>query len=108
LGIDKKNKIGIVVLSNSSNPVTDIGRHILDSIHKIEPYHYPWALLDTLRATTRKKNIESAIALYQQLKSSKNTSFIFNENQLNYLGSELRREKKTREAAFKLVIPTGR
>jgi D-alanyl-D-alanine-carboxypeptidase/D-alanyl-D-alanine-endopeptidase len=98
LGIDKKNKIGIVVLSNSNNPVTDIGRHILDSVYKIQPYRYPWALLDTLRATTRRKSVDSAIALYQQLKSSKNTSFIFNENQLNYLGNELRRDKKIREA----------
>jgi D-alanyl-D-alanine-carboxypeptidase/D-alanyl-D-alanine-endopeptidase len=98
LGIDKKNKIGIVVLSNSNNSVSDIGWHILDATHKIHPYRYPWALLDTLRATARMKGIDSAIALYQQFKSSNNTSVIFNENQLNYLGNELRKDKKIKEA----------
>jgi hypothetical protein len=41
LGIDKINKIGVVVLSNSNNSVTDIGRHILDSNRIVEPYQYP-------------------------------------------------------------------
>lgn len=98
LGIDKKNKIGVVVLSNSNNSVTDIGRHILDSTLKVEPYKYPWALLDTLRTTIQTKGVDAAIELYQQLKTSKNTLFVFNENQLNYLGGELRRDKKIKEA----------
>jgi len=98
LGIDKKNKIGVVVLSNSNNSVTDIGRHILDSTHKVESYKYPWALLDTMRTTIQTNGVYAAIELYQRLKTSKNTSFIFNENQLNYLGSELRRDKKIKDA----------
>lgn len=98
LGIDKKNKIGVVVLSNSNNTVTDIGRHILDPTRKVEPYKYPWALLDTLRTTIQIKGVDAAIELYQQLKASKNAAFIFNENQLNYLGSELRRDKKMKGA----------
>lgn len=101
LGIDKKNKIGVVVLSNSNNSVSDIGRHILDAANKIEPYKYPWKLLDTLRTTVQTKGIDVAIALYQQLKVSKNTSFVFNENQLNYLAGELRKSGKTKNA-FKL------
>ena len=40
LGIDKKNKIGVVVLSNSNNTVTDIGRYILEPNRKIDPYIY--------------------------------------------------------------------
>lgn len=101
LGIDKKNKIGVVILSNSNNSVSDIGRHILDAANKIEPYKYPWKLLDTLRTTVQTKGIDAAIALYQQLKVSKNTSFVFNENQLNYLAAELRKSGKTKNA-FKL------
>jgi len=98
LGIDKKNKIGIVILANSNNSVTDIGRYILDSTRKVDPYIYPWALLDTLRSTIKAKGVDAAIELYQQLKVSKNDAFIFNENQLNYLGCELRTNKKTRKA----------
>lgn len=98
LGIDKINKIGVVVLSNSNNSVTDIGWHILDSTRRVERYKYPWTLLDTLRTTVQAKGVDAAIELYLQLKVSGNKSFIFNENQLNYLGNELRREKKIKDA----------
>ena len=98
LGIDNKNKIGVVVLSNSNNSVSDIGRYILDSRHKIEPYQYHWQLLDTLRQTVQSKGIDAAIALYHQLKTAKNPELFFNENQLNYLAGELRKSGKTKQA----------
>ncbi|MBA4155839.1 serine hydrolase, partial [Flavobacterium sp.] len=98
LGIDKKNKMAVVVLSNSNNTVTDIGRYILEPNRRIDPFKYTWALLDTLRKTIETKGVDDAIKLYLQLKESKNTSFIFNENQLNYLGNELRKNKKIDEA----------
>ena len=98
IGIDKKNKTGVVVLSNSNNSVTDIGWHFLDSTRNVETYKYPWALLDTLRTTIQHKDVAAAITLYETLKLQKNTGLIFNVNQLNYLGSELRRNKKIQEA----------
>lgn len=98
LGIDKKNRIGVVVLSNSNNSVSDIGRHILDAQHHVETYKYPWALLDTIRTTYTTKGTDAAIASYHQLKASNNPSFAFNENQLNYLGVELRKAGKIKEA----------
>jgi CubicO group peptidase (beta-lactamase class C family) len=98
LGIDKKSKFSVAVLSNSNNSVTDIGRHILDPAYKVEPYKYPWALLDTLRTTIQTEGVDAAIELYHQLKSAKSGSFTFNENQLNYLGNELRRDKRMEEA----------
>jgi tetratricopeptide (TPR) repeat protein len=88
----------VVILSNSNNSVTDIGWHVLDSTRKVEPYKYRWALLDTLRITFKTKGVDAVTELYQQLKASKNASFIFNENQLNYLGNELRKDKKIKEA----------
>lgn len=97
-GIDPTNKIGVVVFSNSCNSVTDIGWHLLDSNHKIEPYSYPWSLLDSLRTTVQTKGVTAAIALYAKLKDSKNPDFHFNEAQLYYLGNELRTEKKIHEA----------
>jgi CubicO group peptidase (beta-lactamase class C family) len=98
LGIDKKKKVGVVVLSNSNNSVTDIGWHILDASHQLEPYKYPWALLDTLRSTIQTNGVDATIELYRQLKISKKTSFIFNEYQLSYLGDELRKAKKIKAA----------
>jgi len=98
LGIDKINKIGVVVLCNSNNSVTDIGLHILDSNRMVEPYQYPWALLDTMRATIQTAGVSAAVNLYSRLKTLKNTGFIFNEMQLNYLGNELRKDKKISDA----------
>ena len=54
--------------------------------------------MDTLRKTIDTNGVDDAIKLYLQLKESKDTSFIFNENQLNYLGNELRKNKKIKEA----------
>jgi CubicO group peptidase (beta-lactamase class C family) len=98
LGIDPKNKFAVVILSNSSNSVSDIGWHVLDSTHQPERFKYPWSLLDTLRTTARARGANGAIQLYQQLKAGKNGSFIFNEHQLNYLGNELRRAGKIKAA----------
>jgi CubicO group peptidase (beta-lactamase class C family) len=98
IGIDKNKKNGVVVLSNSNNSVKDIGTYILDQNYKIDPYKYPWKLLDTLRMTVKKSGADAAIVLYKKLKLQKNMEFIFDENQLNYLGHELRREKKQNDA----------
>lgn len=98
LGIDKKNGFAVVVLSNSNNGVTDIGNHIIDSSSKITPYKYPWKLLDTLRTTINKSGIDEGINLYKKLKISKEPDLYFNENQLNYLGHELRKAKKLNDA----------
>ncbi len=98
LGMDKKKKTAVVILSNSNNSVTDIGWHLLDPRRKVEAYKYPWALLDTLRTTIQKKGVDAAIELYKHLKTAKDTSFIYNENQLNYLGIELRRGRRIKKA----------
>ena len=98
IAIDKKNKIGVVVLSNSNNSVTDIGRSILEPARKIIPYKYGWALLDTLRKTTQTKGVDQALKFYHHLKESTDSSFVFNESQLNYLGAELRSKRKIEDA----------
>jgi D-alanyl-D-alanine-carboxypeptidase/D-alanyl-D-alanine-endopeptidase len=98
LGFDKEKKIGVVVLSNTDNSVTDIGWHILDPNHKVEPYSYPWRLLDTLRSTVRKRGAGAAIKLHDELKSVNETTYQFNEQQLDHLGHWLRRAGKTADA----------
>ena len=98
LGFDKEKKIGVVVLSNTDNSVTDIGWHILDPNHKVEPYRYPWALLDTLRNTVWTRGANAAVSLHDQLKNANDPAFQFNEQQLDHLGHELRRKGKINDA----------
>lgn len=99
IGIDKKKKYGIVILSNSSiTGVTDIGLNILDTTSDIQPYKYKWNLLDTLYNTITNRGIDAGIALYHQLKTENKPAFIFDVQQLNYLGNELRIAKKINEA----------
>jgi serine-type D-Ala-D-Ala carboxypeptidase/endopeptidase len=98
IGIDKKNKYGIVILSNTDNPVTDIGLHILDTTNNVKPYQYKWNLLDTLNSTIRLKGVSEAIVLYHQLKKENKTEFVFDPMQLNHLGNELRKANKINEA----------
>jgi CubicO group peptidase (beta-lactamase class C family) len=99
LGIDKEKKIGIVVLSNTDNSVTDIGWHILDPNHKVEAYRYPWTLLDTLRITVRKRGADAALKLHDELKSANDSAHQFGEQQLDHLGHELRGGGKMADAA---------
>jgi D-alanyl-D-alanine-carboxypeptidase/D-alanyl-D-alanine-endopeptidase len=101
IGIDKVKKFAVVVLSNSNNGVTDIGTYIIDPDSKINTYQYPWNLLDTIKQTLKNYGIDEAIRLYRQLKLNKSSNLLFDENQLNNLGIELRRNKKI-AAALKI------
>lgn len=101
IGLDKVKKFAVVVLSSSNNGVTDIGTHIMDPDSKSNTYQYPWNLLDTLRQTLKRYNTDEVFHLYQQLKTNKGTHLVFDENQLNNLGIELRRDKKI-TAALKI------
>ncbi len=99
IGIDKVKKYGVVILSNSSiTGVTDIGLSILDTTNEIKPYKYKWGLLDTLFTTINGRGIDAGIALYHQLKKENKPEFVFDVQQLNYLGNELRIAKKIKEA----------
>lgn len=98
IGIDKKNKYGIVILSNTDNPVTDIGLHILDSTIDVKPYQYKWNLLDTLYSKILSKGVDAGIVLYQQIKNEKQSGYIFDPMQLNHLGNELRKQNKIDES----------
>lgn len=98
LGIDKVKKCAVVVLCNNNNSVTDMGRYILDPSRRLDPYRYPWALLDTLRSTLQSKGVDAAVALYSQLKAAADPRYAFTEAQLNYLGEECRRNRQLPEA----------
>ncbi len=91
IGLDKKNKRGVVVLSNSDNRIQDIGKHLLDSNSAIVPYQYKWKIFETIFSTVEKEGVDKAIKLYQELNAQNKASYIFDENQLKYVGDELRK-----------------
>ncbi|WP_159441039.1 serine hydrolase [Pedobacter caeni] len=98
VAIDKKNKRGIVVLTNSLNQVKDIAYHMLDSSYPLIPYQYKWALLDTINPIARQKGADVAIARYEQLKTLKSSDFVFDEYVLGAAGDELRKAGKWADA----------
>jgi serine-type D-Ala-D-Ala carboxypeptidase/endopeptidase len=99
IGIDKKRKYGVVILSNCGvNTMSDMGLHILDTTYAIKSYQHKWRLLDTMTATIKTEGVDAAIALYQQLKTAKNPTIIFDPEQLYYLGNELSAAKKWADA----------
>lgn len=98
VGIDKKNKRGIVVLTNSLNQVKDIAYHMLDSTYSLIPYQYKWTLLDTINTIAQQKGADIAIARYEQLKTLKSSGFVFDEYILSAAGDELRKAGKRADA----------
>jgi len=98
IGIDRKNKFGVVILSNSDNPVQDIGMHILDSTNQMTPYQYQWELYDTILNTIQTEGLAKGIQIYDSLKSLSQSKFIFNPYQLNAVGIDLRNSKMIEEA----------
>lgn len=54
IGFDKKKKMGVVVLSNSTNSIDDIALHILNENYKVRPYQYKWLLKDTINESSLK------------------------------------------------------
>jgi serine-type D-Ala-D-Ala carboxypeptidase/endopeptidase len=85
---DKVQKKGVVILSNSFNPINDIGLHILDSTYKFQPYKYQWNLLDSIKTAIKQNGIKIALKKYHVLKISGNKILDFNEEVLDYLAKE--------------------
>lgn len=107
IGFDKKKKVGVVVLSNSVNVIDDIAVHIIENKCQIPPFHYKWALKDTLLSTINKKGIDAAIRVYYSLKNEHKTDFPFDIEQLDALGYvDLLYSNKVKEAIeiFKLNV----
>jgi serine-type D-Ala-D-Ala carboxypeptidase/endopeptidase len=101
---DKKQKRGVIVLSNSATMVDDIAFQLLNSRHKLRPIYYPWLLKDTMNTMVTSKGAEAAKNLYHQLKETKDPRYTFNEDQLNILGYELYQAKKIKEAIAILTL----
>jgi serine-type D-Ala-D-Ala carboxypeptidase/endopeptidase len=98
VAFDKASKKAVVILSNSFNPINDIGLHLLDSTYELKPFKYGWNLLDTINATIKKKGVDAAIKQYYQLKAAKNPQFFFDEEILDSIGNDLFAAKKIADA----------
>ncbi|WP_205508925.1 serine hydrolase [Longitalea arenae] len=99
--LNRTKKTGVVILSNSLNPINDIAYHILYPAVPVKPYKYTWALHDVILETA-KKNVDKAIEEYRTMKSSRSPGLVFDESQLNYVASDLRQAKKM-GAAIKIL-----
>jgi serine-type D-Ala-D-Ala carboxypeptidase/endopeptidase len=96
--LDKEQKKGVVILSNSFNPINDIGFHILDSTYQLKPYQYEWSLIDSLKHTIKLQGVEKAVSKYYDLKISGNKNLIFNEEVLDFIAKEFSQQKKYNQA----------
>jgi serine-type D-Ala-D-Ala carboxypeptidase/endopeptidase len=103
---DKKNKNGVVVLSNSAVMVDDIAFRILNTGPKLRPAQYMLLLKDTIEDIIKIKGVDAAIDLYRQLKKEKNPRYIFDEVQLLVAGDELYKANKLKEGIAILKFNT--
>lgn len=99
--LNRTKKTGVVILSNSLNPINDIAYHILYGAIPVKPYRYTWALHD-LVLESAKRNVDKAIEEYRTMKTSRSPGLVFEESQLNYVATDLRQAKKI-PAAIKML-----
>lgn len=99
--LNRTKKTGVVILSNSLNPINDIAYHILYPSLLVKPYRYTWAMHDVILETAKNKNVDKAIEEYRTMKTSRSPGLIFDEAQLNYVANDLRQAKKM-SAAIKI------
>ncbi|WP_166437012.1 serine hydrolase [Niastella caeni] len=100
--LNRTRKTGVVILSNSLNPINDIAYHILYPAIPVKPYRYIWAMHDLILATAKNKGVDAAIEEYKNMKATRSPGLIFDPSQLNYVARDLRQAKKM-SAAIKIL-----
>jgi CubicO group peptidase (beta-lactamase class C family) len=100
--LNRTKKTGVVILSNSMNPINDIAYHILYPQTRVKPYYYIWALHDLILATAKNKGVDAAIEEYRSMKATRSPGLVFEVSQLNYVANDLRQAKKM-SAAIKIL-----
>jgi D-alanyl-D-alanine-carboxypeptidase/D-alanyl-D-alanine-endopeptidase len=96
--LNRTKKTGVVILSNSLNPINDIAYHILYPALPVKPYRYTWAMHDVILETAKKKGVDAAIEEYRTMKATRSPGLVFDPNQLNAVGNDLRQAKKMNAA----------
>jgi hypothetical protein len=100
--LNRTKKTGVVILSNSLNPINDIAYHILYPATTVKTYRYTWAMHDLILETAKRKGVDAAIEEYRGMKATRSPGLIFDPNQLNYVANDLRLAKKM-SAAIKIL-----
>jgi len=100
--LNRTKKTGVVILSNSLNPINDLAYHFIYPALPVKPYRYTWALHDLVLETVKNKNVDKAIEEYRTMKTSRSPGLVFEESQLNYVATDLRQAKKM-PAAIKIL-----
>jgi CubicO group peptidase (beta-lactamase class C family) len=105
-GFIKGGNKGVVVLTNSSATVDDIGRHLLDpnyELNVVKP-----SIADKLQSTMDKEGIEAGVKAYWDLKNNEADAYDFSESELNTLGYKYMGEGaiETALAVFDINVKT--
>jgi serine-type D-Ala-D-Ala carboxypeptidase/endopeptidase len=94
---------GVVVMTNSTESVDDIGFHLLDPespLRNMKP-----SITRILKKTINSQGIDAAVTQFYELKNTKEAEYDFSEGPLNTLGySYLEKDVKTALAIFKLNV----
>ncbi len=102
-GFVKETGTGVVVLTNSTESVDDIGFHLLNpesNLREIKP-----SVTFELRKSIDANGVEAAIALFRDLKNNKPDKYIFKEDDINALGySYMDNNLEAALAVFKLNV----
>jgi CubicO group peptidase (beta-lactamase class C family) len=83
-GFIKEKKFGIIVMTNSTASVDDLGIHLLDENSPLTEIHP--RISTEVRNTIDSSGIDAGIARYHEIKNSPTEEFQFNEDDMNRLG----------------------
>ncbi|HTE31093.1 MAG TPA: serine hydrolase [Chryseolinea sp.] len=104
-GFVKETGVGVVVFTNSTESVDDIGFHLLNPDAPLQEIKA--TLAPEMRRTIEAKGVEAAIVLFKDLKKNKPDAYDFSEDFLNTLGySYLPKDTKVALALFKFNVDT--
>ena len=100
--IDKKNKRGVVVLTNSSNGADDLARYLMSGEGELKEAKRDIA--SVVRKMIDEKGVDAAIKKYNYIKENKGDEYAFDEGNMNMLGYAYLRDENIDEALaiFKL------
>jgi CubicO group peptidase (beta-lactamase class C family) len=103
-GFIKEASRGIIILTNSTESIDDLGIYLLDPSSPLTEIHP--RVSTEVRNTIDSSGIEAGIVRYHEIKNSKTEQFEFNENDMNLLGYHYLSNDQIDEAlaVFKLNV----